>query len=240
MRLIIGIIIAFIVAIFIYMLNPIVGFVGILLVLIFANASKSIIKGHLGEYQIQKILQQLGPDYIIYGDIYVKKDEEFTQLDHIVLSKFGIFVIETKNYQGWIFGNDNQKFWTQVIYKRKERFLNPIWQNKGHIKALEAYLDYQYSIFNIVTFTNKAEFKFKHEFTSAYVINAKNLPNTIKSNTTIVLSESEIVSLRNKIEALLVEPKEKRKIQKLHLKQLSEKTSLAKEAKPSKNIIKAS
>lgn len=56
-------------------------------------------------------------------------------IDHVVISKYGVFVIETKNYRGWIIGNEKSEYWTQVIYKRKERLYNPIKQNYGHIKA---------------------------------------------------------------------------------------------------------
>ena len=62
------------------------------------------------------------------------------QIDHVVVSRKGIFVLETKNYTGWIFGNENSQNWTQVIYKRKEKFYNPIWQNFDHIQALKEFL----------------------------------------------------------------------------------------------------
>ena len=38
-----------------------------------------------------------------------------TQIDHIIVSVHGIFVIETKNYKGWIYGNEKQRQWTQVF-----------------------------------------------------------------------------------------------------------------------------
>lgn len=60
-----------------------------------------------------------------------------TQIDHVVVSNYGIFCIETKAHKGWIFGSTSQKYWTQVIYKHRYRFYNPGWQNYAHVKALE-------------------------------------------------------------------------------------------------------
>ena len=85
-----------------------------------------------------------------------------TQIDHIILSPYGIFVIETKNYKGWIFGNAKQKQWTQTIYQRKHKFQNPIHQNYRHIKILQSILQdvVDESLFvNVVVFVGDAEFK---------------------------------------------------------------------------------
>ncbi|MCB1070238.1 MAG: NERD domain-containing protein [Kiritimatiellae bacterium] len=65
------------------------------------------------------------------------KDESTTQIDHIIVSRHGIFVVELKNYQGWIFGNAYDKEWTQSFGpKKKFRFQNPIHQNHRHVMAL--------------------------------------------------------------------------------------------------------
>lgn len=64
-----------------------------------------------------------------------------TQIDHVIVSKYGVFVIETKNFQGWIFGAENQAQWTQSLPGgRKFRFQNPLHQNYRHIKALSDFL----------------------------------------------------------------------------------------------------
>jgi hypothetical protein len=63
-----------------------------------------------------------------------------TQIDHIFLSPYGIFVLETKNMSGWIFGSERQAQWTQKLYKRSFKFQNPLRQNYKHLKALEATL----------------------------------------------------------------------------------------------------
>jgi len=70
-----------------------------------------------------------------------KEDGTTTEIDLIMISQTGIYVFESKNYSGWIFGDEKNKYWTQTLENRqKNKFFNPIWQNKGHIKALESIL----------------------------------------------------------------------------------------------------
>ncbi len=67
-----------------------------------------------------------------------KKDGSTTEVDLIMIAETGIYVYESKNYSGWIFGNEKQKNWTQSLpNKQKNKFYNPIWQNNGHISALK-------------------------------------------------------------------------------------------------------
>jgi len=87
--------------------------------------------------------------------------EKQYQIDHLILSVYGIFVIETKNYSGWIFGNEKSEYWTQVIYKDKFRFYNPIKQNWSHVYALKKLL-HEYKEVNyypIVVFAGDGELK---------------------------------------------------------------------------------
>ncbi len=98
-------------------------------------------KGRSGERFISNRLHELNPAYYkILDDIMLPSNgkSRTTQIDHIVVSNYGIFCIETKAFQGWVFGNANQKYWRQVIYKHKQRFYNPLWQNFAHIKAIES------------------------------------------------------------------------------------------------------
>lgn len=89
------------------------------------------------------------------------EDWSTTQVDHVLVSRKGIFVIETKHYKGWIFGAAKSKVWTQTIYKEKNKFQNPIHQNFKHVKAIEKLLDFldPVSIHNIVVFSGDAIFK---------------------------------------------------------------------------------
>ena len=89
------------------------------------------------------------------------QDRSTTQIDHILISGKGVFVIETKHYTGWIFASANSKVWTQVIYKIKNKFQNPLLQNYKHVKAVQGVLEFiepKY-IYNIVVFSGDAVFK---------------------------------------------------------------------------------
>jgi hypothetical protein len=63
-----------------------------------------------------------GPDYHLLNHITLKLKNGTTQIDHILVSRFGVFVIETKDYKGWIFANAKHATWTQVLYRLKFKF----------------------------------------------------------------------------------------------------------------------
>jgi hypothetical protein len=123
---------------------------------------KPKLKGFVGEKSISILLATLNKKkYKVINDLRLKIDGKSTQIDHIVLSNFGIFVIETKNYKGWIFGKEHEDYWRQVIYNEKNSFKNPIKQNKYHIwmlkQALINYPDLDYH--SLVVFLADAELK---------------------------------------------------------------------------------
>lgn len=105
---------------------------------------RPMIKGKVGEAAVSLLLKQLASDkYKIVNDVILSSEggnTSTTQIDHIVVSVYGIFSIETKNYKGWICGTENAKQWTQSIYGHKYKFMNPIHQNYAHVKALESML----------------------------------------------------------------------------------------------------
>ena len=120
---------------------------------------KPKIKGSFGELKVNTRLNFLNSDYTVIKDIIIKSSNGYTsQIDQLVISEYGIFVIETKNYKGWIFGNEKSENWTQVIYKEKNSFRNPIKQNWSHIYALKNVLsDYpNIQYFPIVVFSGNA------------------------------------------------------------------------------------
>ena len=69
------------------------------------------------------------PDYHLLNHVTLRVSDGTTQVDHILVSRYGVFVIETKDYKGWIFANPKQASWTQVLFNAKFRFQNPIFQN---------------------------------------------------------------------------------------------------------------
>lgn len=116
-----------------------------------------------GEAKLTRSLQHHfnAPDYHLMNNVTLRVKGGTTQVDHILVSRFGVFVIETKNYQGWIFGDPKQAKWTQVIYRRKSRFQNPLLQNFKHLRAVQDLLDFlpADTVKPIVVFTGSAIFK---------------------------------------------------------------------------------
>lgn len=120
------------------------------------------IKGSIGERKVSKALNTLdNNEYKVINNVMIRTDRGTTQIDHVVISVYGVFVIETKNYRGLIFGNEYDDNWKQVIYKRSERFRNPIKQNYGHVVALKERLNLEKDllIVSIIAFTNRASLR---------------------------------------------------------------------------------
>ena len=100
----------------------------IIMLIIKFNGAK--IKGNVGEKRVANILSTLdNTKYKVINNLMIRTERGTTQIDHVVISIYGIFVIETKNYKGLIFGSENDENWTQVIYKNKGKFRNPIIHN---------------------------------------------------------------------------------------------------------------
>lgn len=101
------------------------------------------------------------PDYHLLNHLTVRLADGTTQIDHVLVSRFGVFVIETKDYKGWIFASANQRDWTQVLFKQKFRFQNPLLQNLRHVRAVRELLDFlpPEAVRSAVVFTGSAEFK---------------------------------------------------------------------------------
>ncbi|SES62136.1 Nuclease-related domain-containing protein [Oceanobacillus limi] len=122
-------------------------------------------KGEIGEYKIDIQLSQLPKEYKYLNDIMIENSKSITgysQIDHLVITPYGIFVIETKNYQGTIYGGKNRKTW---LVNGKFKMLSPIIQNYGHIKALKYYINKKYhdTFFSIVSFTKRCTLKIDSE-----------------------------------------------------------------------------
>ena len=164
----------------------------------------ALIQGLLGEWGIRAWLIGLDQnEYTKYNDLYIpKKDGTTSQIDHLIVSKYGLFVIETKNYDGWIFGDETSKDWTQVIYGKKFKFFNPILQNKGHVKALAEYLeiDSQSAFIPVVVFMCRATFKNLNVVTP--VIYSINMRGFIKKHKEILLSDAEVLVIKDKLNTL--------------------------------------
>ena len=119
-------------------------------------------KGARGERLVAARLRSgLPAEYRMLNDVYLPlPDGTTTQIDHIIISQYGVFVAETKTYSGWIFGDEKSAQWTQSIYRKKSRFHNPLRQNYRHICALADNLGIDKTYFqSLVIFANDCKFK---------------------------------------------------------------------------------
>lgn len=122
--------------------------------------------GKYGEYLTYKQLRHYekeGAKFLF--NVYVPKDNgETSEIDVLMIASKGIFVFESKNYSGWIFGNEKQKNWYQTLpsgkgRSRKEHFYNPIMQNRSHIKHLQTVFAEPIPMYSIIVFSQRCTLK---------------------------------------------------------------------------------
>lgn len=151
-----------------------------------------LFKGWFGERVVQgRLDNHLDKSlYRPYHDLIIPFNGTSTQIDHIYVSPYGIFVVETKNYSGWIFGSERQAKWTQVVYKKKNPFQNPLRQNDVHIKALSELLGLPEQKFHsLIVFLGGCEFKTEMPPNVCYPRQAQTY---IESFQTALLSRQEL------------------------------------------------
>jgi len=153
--------------------------------------------GLYGEYLTYKALDKVKGEKKILANIYIpKKDGKTTELDLLMIHESGLYCIESKNYSGWIFGNEKSRYWTQTLKNRqKNKFYNPIMQNAGHINALKDYLGglYNNPIISVIVFSERCTLK-KINIESKDIILLKRDSLTRKLNKAFGLSETVISS----------------------------------------------
>lgn len=160
-----------------------------ILLLVFLKSP--LFKGWSGEKAVQSTVGgSLNPEiYYQFNNLIIPTKNSTTQIDHVYVSPYGIFVLETKNYSGWIFGNPQQAKWTQVLYKQKHSFQNPLRQNYGHIKALSDLLNLPEQKFHsLIVFLGGCTFKTSMP---KNVCHLRQASAYIRSFQTAVLSEEE-------------------------------------------------
>lgn len=176
-------------------------------VAIVAGILKSVwFKGKVGERSVNSAIKRLldQKEYQLLHDVTIPAVGGTTQIDHVIVSKRGIFVIETKNMKGWIFGSARQKSWTQKIYRHTTKFQNPLHQNYKHVKTLETVLGLDdHQIFSIVVFVGDCTFKTKMP---ENVTQGKGLIKYIESKQDIVLSDNQLEIILRKISKARLKP----------------------------------
>ena len=170
--------------------------------------------GSYGEYCIFKLL----------------KSYESTEIDVLMICSQGIYVFESKNYSGWIFGNEKYKMWTQTLPQgkgrpsKKEKFLNPIMQNKLHIRCLNEYLKEEYPVYSVIAFSQRCELK-KIELVSdnAAVVKRNDILKVLAKNSKYVgqLDEKTISEIYDKLYPLTQVSEE---VKKQHIVNIKKET----------------
>ena len=180
-------------------------------------------KGKVGEFMVSEhVANYLSAEYILLNNCTLPDQKDgTTQIDHILISPYGVFIVETKNYTGWIFGNARQKQWTQKIYKKSYKFQNPLHQNYKHIKVLEMVLsdvvDPQY-LHSIVVFTARSEFKTDMP---ENVFRSKAWIEYVKRFDQQVINPMKLKRIKYRIEKEVLEPSWK--TNRLHVEHLKQK-----------------
>jgi hypothetical protein len=195
-------------------------------------------KGKRLEAKIDTILKKMSLEVggFEFRDYMIPYGDRTSQIDNIFMSQKAIYVIEAKNYQGFIFGSESQVSWTltrkttktytnkrgksyQKSFINKYSFYNPIMQNQTHIEALKKLMNTTSPIYNIVAFSNKALLK-DVKTNRIDCINVKDLYKTIKN---IESKLTDSISLDEQIEivdTLFLENITSKKQRKLHVKNI--------------------
>ncbi|MDA2269250.1 nuclease-related domain-containing protein [Bacillus cereus] len=152
-------------------------------------------KGKAGEKLVKRILSKLDPkSYFVLHNVTVYTEYgDTTQIDHIVIAETGVFVIETKNYEGWIYGSEKAARWTQGIFRKKSSFQNPFRQNYKHIKAIEWVMEQQLPCISIAAFHPKCSLKRVNVSSKdKHVLYYNDLKKCIESYTDLQITNDEV------------------------------------------------
>lgn len=144
----------------------------------------------------------------VLRNLYVPKDNgETSEIDVVFITQKGIFVIESKNYSGWIFGDEKSPYWTiSLPNKTKNKFYNPILQNKTHIKWLDRFLGGEVPLFSVIVFSERCELKkINVDNPDIHIIKRDRLYATVRSvweSNKDCLDEERLNEIYNGLEAL--------------------------------------
>lgn len=150
-------------------------------------------QGRIGELTVSSILGDSLPRVrYVFNDTLIKLNNKTAQIDHILVNRAGIFIIETKNFSGEIYGNENDETWVQYSPKGiKNAFYNPIKQNESHIKIMREIIGEDYPVFSFIVFVNSTP-----NVSSKNVIHISQLRSRIiDTSLAISLSSDEIMQV---------------------------------------------
>lgn len=178
------------------------------------------LKGAMGELMVNLSARLLldKKRYRMIKNVTLPTGDGSTQIDHIIVSEFGVFVVETKNMKGWIFGSESQKQWTQKIFKHSNGFQNPLHQNYKHVKTLQSLLSLrEEQIHSLIVFVGNSQFKTSMP---ANVTQGGGYIRYIKSKTIPVLEKQEVRDITIRIKQGRLSPSLKTSFE--HVKHVQE------------------
>lgn len=148
--------------------------------------------GAVGEKHVQWELSRLPYEYRVLSDLLLPRSNgQTSQIDHVVVSQYGVFMVEIKNYHGSVTGRGNDKHWLHQVGLERHTFYNPIWQNQGHIRTLRNLIgDDEPSLYvNLVVFGNGARLSVQ---STEWVGHVDELRDVVESYQTMRLSEDQV------------------------------------------------
>lgn len=165
-----------------------------------------VVKGWLGEWQVNLAARLLLDKnrYHLVKNVTLPAGEGTTQIDHVIVSRYGIFVVETKNMGGWIFGSERDAKWTQTFGKKTFKFQNPLRQNYKHTETLAELLALpREKIKSLIVFVGGAELK---KSTPENVTITGGYIRYIRSHKEEILTEQQVEHVLCLIEAQRLTP----------------------------------
>ena len=154
---------------------------------------QSLFKGWMGELKTnltQKLLLD-SKQYHIVNNVLIQQGTISTQIDHVIVSRYGLFVVETKNRSGWIFGSKDNENWTQSNFRKKTSFQNPLRQNYRHTKSISEFVGIPHDkTHSVVVFWGKCEFR--TPMPDNVIHGFLNYQKYIKSKKEILLTDDEV------------------------------------------------
>jgi hypothetical protein len=197
-------------------------------------------KGMIGELIVHMSAKLMLPsdEYRVLRNVTLPTEDGTTQIDHVIVSACGVFVIETKHYSGWIFGDANDKMWTQKFPRSSNTFQNPLRQNYKHTQTLAELLGVEPStVFSVVVFVGGSTFKTLMPPNITYALG---FIRNIKSKTMPIFSAEQANDIVSKIEALRLAPSMKTNREHVqHVRELVAAKAAAVPAMPAPHVLVA-
>ena len=166
------------------------------IIAVFAMVIRSAwFKGWLGELEVNLVSRWWLDKrrYHLIKNVTIPTEDGTTQIDHVIVSVYGVFVVETKNLRGWIFGSERERTWTQKLYKKTFKFQNPLHQNFKHTQTLAGLLGMPADrMVSVIVFISDGDFK---TVMPPNVTRGWRFIRFIKGHTTPILTEDQVQAI---------------------------------------------